>query len=93
MRAYRLFGWPCQGFPNIRSSVMLFGLIKDETMPSAAVGSSEDLLAELASWVRLETPTTDAAAVNGLMDVAERELAQAGAELTRVPVRRGSAIA
>jgi len=53
-------------------------------MPSADVGSSEDLLAELASWVRLETPTTDAAAVNGLMDVAERDLAQAGAALTRV---------
>jgi len=45
-------------------------------MPGAAVGSSEDLLAELAGWVRLETPTTDAAAVNRLMDVAERELAQ-----------------
>jgi glutamate carboxypeptidase len=58
-------------------------------MPGAAVGSSEDLLAELATWVRLETPTTDAAAVNGLMDVAERELAQVGAALTRVPGTAG----
>lgn len=58
-------------------------------MPGAVVGSSEDLLAELAHWVRLETPTTDAAAVNCLMDVAERELAQAGAELTRIPGSNG----
>ena len=43
-------------------------------MPQTDVGRSEDLLAELATWVRLETPTTDAAAVNRLMDVAEREL-------------------
>ena len=58
-------------------------------MPSADVGRSEDLLAELAAWVRLETPTTDAAAVNRLMDVAERELTAAGAALTRVPGRDG----
>jgi len=51
--------------------------------------SAEDLLAELATWVRLETPTTDAAAVNRLMDIAERDLAQAGAALTRVPGRDG----
>ena len=58
-------------------------------MPSADVGSSEGLLAELASWVRLETPTHDAAAVNLLMDVASRELSQAGAELLRVPGQSG----
>ncbi|MSO99717.1 MAG: M20 family peptidase [Acetobacteraceae bacterium] len=50
---------------------------------------SRDLLAELASWVRIETPTTDALAVNRLMDVAQRELAQVGADLTRVPGRDG----
>ena len=50
---------------------------------------AEDLLAELATWVRMETPTTDAAAVNRLMDLAERDLAQAGAALTRVPGRDG----
>jgi glutamate carboxypeptidase len=58
-------------------------------MPQTDVGRSEDLLAELAGWVTLETPTTDAAAVNRLMDVAERELSQAGAELTRIPGRNG----
>ncbi len=58
-------------------------------MPRTDVGRSEDLLDELAGWVRLETPTTDAGAVNRLMDIAELELAQAGAELTRIPGRDG----
>jgi glutamate carboxypeptidase len=58
-------------------------------MPAVDVGSAEDLLAELATWVRLETPTTDADAVNRLVDIAARELSQAGAELTRVPGRHG----
>ena len=39
-------------------------------MPQTNVGNSEDLLAELSTWVTLETPTTDPAAVNRLMDVA-----------------------
>jgi glutamate carboxypeptidase len=58
-------------------------------MPQTDVGRSEDLLTELAAWVRLETPTTDPAAVNRLMDVAEGELARAGAALTRIPGRDG----
>lgn len=60
-------------------------------MPQTDVGSSDRLLSELSEWVTLETPTTDAAAVNRLMDVAERELAQAGARLTRIPGRNGFA--
>ncbi len=58
-------------------------------MPQTDVGSSEDLLAELAKWVAMETPTTDPEAVNRLMDVAEAELARAGAALTRIPGRDG----
>ncbi|HEY6434706.1 MAG TPA: M20 family metallopeptidase [Acetobacteraceae bacterium] len=58
-------------------------------MPQTDVGRSEDLLDELAGWVRLETPTTDPGAVNRLMDMAEAELARAGAELTRIPGRDG----
>jgi len=58
-------------------------------MPQTDVGSSEDLLDELADWVALETPTTDPDAVNRLMDVAEAELARAGAALTRIPGRGG----
>src|SRR5271165_2717933 len=61
----------------------------DHRMPQTDVGTSEALLDELAGWVKLETPTTDAAAVNRLMDVAEGELARAGAALTRIPGRDG----
>ena len=58
-------------------------------MPQTDVGSSEDLLAELATWVKVETPTTEPDAVNRLMDLAEAELARAGAALTRIPGRDG----
>jgi glutamate carboxypeptidase len=58
-------------------------------MPQTDVGRSEDLLSELAAWVKLETPTTEASAVNRLMDVAEAELTRAGASLTRIPGRKG----
>jgi glutamate carboxypeptidase len=58
-------------------------------MPQTETGRSEDLLAELAGWVRIETPTTDRAAVNRLVDVAEAELQRAGAALTRIPGRDG----
>jgi glutamate carboxypeptidase len=58
-------------------------------MPATEVGSSEDLLAELSTWVKLETPTTDAVAVNRLMDVAEAELTRAGAAIIRIPGRNG----
>lgn len=51
--------------------------------------SSEDLLAELSTWVRMETPSPDGAAVNRLTGLAEAELARAGADLTRVPGREG----
>ncbi len=54
-----------------------------------ATGSSEDLLRELAAWVRMETPTTDPAAVNRLMDTAQADLAAVGAMLTRIPGRGG----
>ena len=54
-------------------------------MPQTVTASSEDLLAELANWVRTETPTTDPAAVNRLMDMAEANLREAGAVLTRIP--------
>jgi glutamate carboxypeptidase len=58
-------------------------------MPQTSVGTPERLLQELAEWVRLETPTTDPAAVNRLMDIAEGELRRAGATVTRIPGRDG----
>ncbi len=58
-------------------------------MPKTDTGNSEQLLEELRGWVEMETPTTEAAAVNRLMDVAEGELRQAGADVARVPGRDG----
>src|SRR5487761_1902726 len=58
-------------------------------MPRTDPGKSEDLLEELSAWVRLETPTTDASAVNRLMDVAEADLVRAGAAITRIQGRDG----
>ena len=58
-------------------------------MPRTEVGTSERLLEELSGWVRTETPTTDPKAVNRLMDLAEGELRQAGADVTRIPGRDG----
>ncbi len=60
-------------------------------MPQTEIGRSEDLLDELMGWVRMETPTTAPEAVNRLMDVAEAELARAGAALRRLPGRDGFA--
>jgi len=62
---------------------------QEHWMPQTRVGTSDDMLAELAGWVRQETPTTDAAAVNVLMNQAEAGLAQAGAAITRIPGRDG----
>ena len=58
-------------------------------MPKTETGRSEDLLAELAAWVRIESPTTHAAAVNQVMDLAQAELARAGAAITRISGRDG----
>jgi glutamate carboxypeptidase len=58
-------------------------------MPLTEVGTSDDLLTELSGWIKIETPTTDAAAVNRLMDIAEAGLARAGAAVTRIPGRDG----
>ena len=60
-------------------------------MPATTTGSAEDLLAALAEWVRLETPTTHPEAVNRLMDLAQGELVQAGATVNRIAGRDGFA--
>jgi glutamate carboxypeptidase len=54
-------------------------------MPLTEIGSSDRLLAELRGWVEAETPTTDAAAVNRLMDRCQAELAAVGGETRRIP--------
>ncbi len=58
-------------------------------MPLTQAVSSASLLEELAGWVRLETPTSDAAAVNRLIDLAEQGLGAAGAVLRRTPGHDG----
>ncbi|NGM22998.1 M20 family metallopeptidase [Roseomonas stagni] len=58
-------------------------------MPQTQLGTAEQLLAELRGWVEHETPTTDAAAVNGLMDRCEAELRAVGGAITRLPGRDG----
>ncbi|MBO1073441.1 M20 family metallopeptidase [Roseomonas marmotae] len=58
-------------------------------MPATRIGTSQQLLEELRGWVEHETPTTDAAAINGLMDKAEAELRAVGAVLERIPGRDG----
>ncbi|MGH6919025.1 MAG: M20/M25/M40 family metallo-hydrolase, partial [Geminicoccaceae bacterium] len=50
---------------------------------------SEAMLAGLEPWVRLESPTFDAAAVNRMMDLAAHDLAIAGARVERIPGRMG----
>lgn len=63
--------------------------LQDAHMPATEIGSSDRLLAELRGWVEMETPTTDAAAVNRLMDRAEAELRAVGGALERIPGRDG----
>ncbi|RAI59510.1 M20 family metallopeptidase [Roseicella frigidaeris] len=58
-------------------------------MPVTEIGSSDRLLAELRGWVEMETPSTDAAAVNALLSRAEAELGAVGAALERLPGRDG----
>ena len=53
-------------------------------MPQTEIGSSDRLLAELRSWVEAETPTTDAAAVNRLMDRCAAELTSVGGQVERL---------
>jgi glutamate carboxypeptidase len=58
-------------------------------MPATDPGTSEALLDGLRQWVEIETPTTDPAAVNRLMDKAESGLREAGAEVRRIAGRDG----
>lgn len=54
-----------------------------------AMPSSETLLEELRTWVEIETPSADPAAVNRLVDLAESGLRAAGASIERVPGHSG----
>jgi len=58
-------------------------------MPVTELGAAERMLDELRLWVEHETPTTDAGAVNSLMDRCEADLRDAGGHITRLPGRDG----
>ena len=60
-----------------------------DKLSAAPIASSEELLDELKIWVEIETPTKDVQKVNSLIDLAERDLARAGAQITRIPGRDG----
>jgi glutamate carboxypeptidase len=57
-------------------------------MPGTDIAPSDQLLAELRGWVERETPSTDPAAVNGLLAMAEGALRSAGAAVERHPPDR-----
>lgn len=58
--------------------------------PALELGfDTEAILAGLRPWVECESPTFDAAAVNGMMALAGRELALLGARVERIPGRMG----
>jgi len=46
---------------------------------------NQDLLSGILSWVRIESPTTDAAAVNRMMDFIEADAIGWGADIKRIP--------
>ena len=53
--------------------------------------NADEILAGLLPWVRVESPTTDAAAVNHMMDLAALDMQRLGGHLERVPGRLGFA--
>mgnify|MGYP002621637751 CR=1 FL=1 len=57
--------------------------------PNALPFDAEAILAGLRSWVEVESPTFDAAAVNRMMDAASRDLALLGARIERISGRMG----
>lgn len=50
---------------------------------------ADELLAGIREWVEIESPTTDAAAVNRMVDKVQADYAALGARLERIPGRDG----
>lgn len=64
-------------------------LAMSEPRRNRPVVDPDEILAGIERWVRMETPTSDARAVDALGDTVAAELAGAGAAVTRVPGRDG----
>lgn len=60
-----------------------------ETVSNQPVIDADELLAGIREWVEIESPTTDAAAVNRMVDKVQADYAAIGARLERIPGRDG----
>ena len=60
-------------------------------MINASTFSADALLAELLDWVRIESPTYDAATVNRMEDFIAPRIGALGFAVERLPGREGSA--
>ena len=57
--------------------------------PNALPFDVDSMLHGLRVWIECGSPTWDASAVNRMLDVASRDLAEAGARIDRIPGRMG----
>ncbi len=60
-----------------------------ETVSNQPVLDADELLAGIREWVEIESPTTDAAAVNRMVDKVQADYAAIGARLERIAGRDG----
>lgn len=60
-----------------------------ETATNQPVLDADEILAGIREWVEIESPTTDAAAVNRMVDKVQADFAAIGARLERIPGRDG----
>jgi glutamate carboxypeptidase len=63
--------------------------MNDAVRSNAPILDAEEILEGIRRWVELESPSHDAASVNRLVDLVERDLGLIGAKTTRTPGRDG----
>jgi glutamate carboxypeptidase len=61
----------------------------NDTATNQPVLDPDEILAGIREWVEIESPTTDAAAVNRMVDKVQADFAGIGARLERIPGRDG----
>ncbi len=61
----------------------------NETSSNRPVLDADELLAGIREWVEIESPTTDAVAVNRMVDKVQADYAAIGAKMERIPGRDG----
>jgi glutamate carboxypeptidase len=60
-----------------------------ETSSNRPVLDADELLAGIREWVEIESPTTDAASVNRMVDKVQADFSAIGAKMERIPGRDG----